>query len=369
MGWGASALLKRDSDRMLDAADLFASFQEDSTGSNSMSTGDGGLAYYDAMLGEFFPSPVEVAAVRAKLTLSLPSVISSRELHVSNRAMEDRDLCLMLAELRRLAPADAEAARTQGGNGASSSAQGSGAGPAGPRPLPALMGVDLSSNFLTNEGVHCLSQLLFASGSSLRELDLSSNRIGDAGLDALAFGLLRSGCLAFLVHLRLNFCRITCTGVRPLAAAFASAGIPVLETLDLNANSIGDDGCVALAGTLLSQPRPSPLRTLSLGAPWGGNTIGDAGAIALAHALAAGCCPQLRSLALANNRIGEHGALALAQPIAGGKLPKLELLSVIANQIPINALRTIRAATKAAKATAISEPQIGMQAMDMSMLI
>lgn len=340
-----------------------------------MSTADGSLAYYDARIGEFWPSAVEVAAVRAKLSLSLPSVISTGELHVSNRAMEDRDLCLLLAELRRLSPPapalEAAAADIAGAGEAARAAGGSGgagaSGPGSQRPLPALTRLDLSSNFLTVEGVRCLSQLLVVCGGSLQTLDLSSNRIGDAGLDALAFGLLRSGVLAFLVHLRLNFCRITCTGVRPLAAAFASAGIPALETLDLNANSIGDDGCVALAGTLLSQPKPSALRVLALGAPWGGNAIGDAGAVALAHALAAGSTPQLRSLALANNRIGEQGALALAHPIAGGKLPKLELLSVVANHIPINALRTIRAATKAAMAIAISEPQLGMLAMDVPM--
>jgi hypothetical protein len=336
-------------------------------------------------MGEFWPTAVEVAAVRAKLSLSLPSVIATGELHVSNRAMEDRDLCLLLAELRRLAPAPSAlgaAAANAGGEGELAPAAGesgaAGAGPAqgssarasgtdSPRPLPTLTRLDLSSNFLTVEGVRCLAQLLVASSGSLHTLDLSSNRIGDGGLDALAFGLLRSGCLSSLVHLRLNFCRISCMGVRPLAAAFASAGMPALETLDLNANSIGDDGCIALAGTLLSQPKPSVLRVLSLGAPWGGNAIGDTGAVALAHALAAGSTPQLRSLAIANNRIGEHGALALAHPIAGGKLPKLELLSVVANHIPINALRVIRAATKAAKATAISEPQLGMLAMNVPM--
>jgi len=342
---------KPSSHHDLDAADLFASLQEESTGSH----GEFGaqLPYYDARIGEFSPSSTEMAQVRAKLGLMLSSIVSTGELMASNRAMEDRDLCLLQAELRRVAT---QAATDGCGVDVGAAGARASAVPA----LPPLTRLDLSSNFLTEDGVRCLTQMLDASFGHLQLLDLSTNRIADPGLEALAYGLLRSGCLKTLIHLRLNFCRVSCMGLRPLAAAFASAGIPALETLDLNANSIGDDGCVALAGTLLSQPEPPPLRTLALGAPWGGNAISDKGAIALAHALGAGRLPYLRSFAIANNRIGEDGAMALAKPIAAGKLPELELLSVVANHIPINALRVVRAAAKAMNATAISEPQIGL---------
>jgi len=151
-------------------------------------------------------------------------------------------------------------------------------------------------------------------------------------------------------------------GVRPLATALASGGCPCLETLDLNANMVGNDGAIALAGALLSQPKPPPLRTLALGAPWGGNSIGDAGAVGLTHALAAGCAPELRSLALANNQIGEAGAIALAGAVDKRTLPELEILSVVANHIPTSALRSVRAACKAARVAIISEPQIGLMA-------
>ena len=95
------------------------------------------------------------------------------------------------------------------------------------------------------------------------------------------------------------------------ALAAALAGNTTLVTLQLDVNSVGDEGAQALA-ELLAAPRCG-LRTLHLN----GNRIGAAGAAALAGALRRNTT--LQHLSLGGNNIGVAGATVLADALQGNR--------------------------------------------------
>ena len=79
-----------------------------------------------------------------------------------------------------------------------------------------------------------------------------------------------------------------------LAEVLASGAAPRLETLCLNNNGIGDEGCKALAAALCKEGAAPRLKKLDLGF----NRIGDEGCKALAAALKDGAAPRLTELNL-----------------------------------------------------------------------
>lgn len=96
------------------------------------------------------------------------------------------------------------------------------------------------------------------SGSTtLREIDLSSEKIGDAGASHLSTLLVH----APLVTLVLNDNDITCAGAKALAGAFKTNRS--IRTLHLAANLIHDDGVRALTLAMWDNPA---LRVLNLNA-------------------------------------------------------------------------------------------------------
>ena len=134
-------------------------------------------------------------------------------------------------------------------------------------------------------------------------LDFGGNRIGDAGVQALA----GSPQLKNLTRLELGVNRIGEAGARALAA---STHLTNLTHLDLGNNQISEAGARSFADS----QHLTNLTDLYLG----NNQIGDAGV----QALAAG--PHLTNLTrldLENNQISEAGAQALADN------PRLENLS------------------------------------------
>jgi uncharacterized protein (TIGR02996 family) len=136
---------------------------------------------------------------------------------------------------------------------------------------------------------------LFASPhlTSLRELDLTSNRLGPDAVAALL-----GSSLTGLTRLGLGHNALDDPEAEALAA---SPNLARLTELGLEHNKIGDLGVTALA----TSPYLSSLRVFRLGC----NRVRDRGAQALASSpnLAG-----LRHLSLWNNPIGDAGALALA---------------------------------------------------------
>jgi Ran GTPase-activating protein (RanGAP) involved in mRNA processing and transport len=123
---------------------------------------------------------------------------------------------------------------------------------------------------LTSDESNCLARLL-QQNENLKEIYLSENRLGVAGVKYLSRGLQEN---------------------------------QTLRVLDLRSNDIGPEGAMAISSVL---PQARSLKSLFLAM----NDVGDVGASALAQWLTDDSC-SLEELDLSENGIGEKGASALA---------------------------------------------------------
>ncbi|XP_036418407.1 NACHT, LRR and PYD domains-containing protein 3-like [Colossoma macropomum] len=157
---------------------------------------------------------------------------------------------------------------------------------------------------LTEKGCEALSSALSSNSSSLRELDLSNNKLQDSGVELLSTGLKNPHCK--LEKLRLFNCNITDEGCAALALALKSNPSSHLRELNLNHNKPGESG-VKLLSDLLEDPH-CKLETLKL---WN-CSITDKGCAALASALKSNPSSHLRELHLDSNKPGESGVKLLS---------------------------------------------------------
>ncbi|KAL6484093.1 hypothetical protein MHYP_G00089660 [Metynnis hypsauchen] len=104
---------------------------------------------------------------------------------------------------------------------------------------------------LTEKSCTALSSVLSSNSSSLTQLDLSENELQDSGVKLLCAGLKNSHCK--LEKLWLSNCSITGEGFAALASALKSNPSSHLRELDLNWNKPGDSG-VKLLSDLLEDP-------------------------------------------------------------------------------------------------------------------
>ncbi|KAL6484092.1 hypothetical protein MHYP_G00089650 [Metynnis hypsauchen] len=116
---------------------------------------------------------------------------------------------------------------------------------------------------LTKKSCEALASALSSNSSSLRELDLSYNKLQDSGVELLSAGLKNPHCK--LEILRLCNCSITDEGCAALASALKSNPSSHLRELDLNYNEPGESG-VKLLSDLLKDPHYT-LQTLHLQPP------------------------------------------------------------------------------------------------------
>ncbi|XP_027809278.3 ribonuclease inhibitor isoform X2 [Marmota flaviventris] len=136
-----------------------------------------------------------------------------------------------------------------------------------------------------------------------KELTVSNNDLQEAGIQTLCQGLKDSACQ--LEMLKLENCGVTAANCKALSAVVASKAS--LQELDLGCNKLGDEGIAELCPALLRAS--SRLRTLWL---WECDITGE-GCKDLCRVLKAK--QSLKELSLAENQLGDEGARLLCESL------------------------------------------------------
>ena len=160
-----------------------------------------------------------------------------------------------------------------------------------------------------NDAIQLGKAIAVMKPSTLKQLYLSKNCIGDAGAIGLAAGLRELEAMD-TIHLADN--QIGDAGVAALADSIKHLGC---TTIVLTRNTFGDEGAAAFAAALADPDNFKNLEWLFLNQC----RIGDRGAAAIGTALLTGCKDLVR-LALHDNLIGDQGAAAIADAFNKGAL-------------------------------------------------
>ncbi|XP_054432803.1 ribonuclease inhibitor isoform X2 [Pteronotus mesoamericanus] len=165
-------------------------------------------------------------------------------------------------------------------------------------PTCKIQKLSLQSCCLTEASGGALASVLRAS-PSLRELDLSYNPLGDAGLRLLCEGLLDPQC--HVERLQLQYCGLTADSCEPLAAVLRAR--PETRELAVSNNDIGEAGARVLCQGLADSACPlEALKLESCG-------LTSANCQDLSGLLATKA--ELGTLELGDNRLGDAGVAAL----------------------------------------------------------
>ncbi|XP_047663767.1 NACHT, LRR and PYD domains-containing protein 3-like, partial [Tachysurus fulvidraco] len=156
---------------------------------------------------------------------------------------------------------------------------------------------------LTEESCRVLSSVLSSNSSSLRDLDLRDNKLHDSGVKLLSDGLKNPHCT--LEKLSLRECNLTEESCRVLSSVLSSNSSSLRE-LNLSKNKLQDSGV-----KLLSDGLKNPQCTLEILRMFN-CSITDEGCAALASALRSNSSSHLRELDLNNNNPGESGVKLLS---------------------------------------------------------
>ena len=153
-------------------------------------------------------------------------------------------------------------------------------------------------------------------GQGLRELDVTECMLLPSGAEALADALESDGCRLQTLVMEGN--SVGAEGCEALCASLK--GNVGLRVWNLARNNLKVEGAEHLAG-LLRSPKCAPLTTLDLSF----NALGDVGAAEVARALEGN--PTVENLTMQRNAIGPKGAKALAGWVASatGRCAKLDL--------------------------------------------
>ena len=170
-----------------------------------------------------------------------------------------------------------------------------------------------NGNQLTSEGAARLFSALCMQNTSLREIDISNNKIDAAGVADL-LKLITANPQLTSINLSSNL--LGDAGAASVAAALSKSQAPV-TSLDLNHNKIGNEGAAAIAELLANTPHITSVNLV-------GNEIGDEGAAKLAEAIAAQ--PSIQNVDLSSNDLGVKGVVAFRQCLEkNGSLKSLNL--------------------------------------------
>ena len=150
---------------------------------------------------------------------------------------------------------------------------------------------------------------LLAVSHTLQELDLSKCHVSDRGLLMLASALRKAGANSALraLRLRANQIRLVDEGAIDVLGLLLSSEECALQSLDLSANNLRDEGALVLAEMVQAN---SSLTGLSLAH----NSINSRGLCALAHGVAIN--RSLQSMTLWGNRFDSAACLAWTPALA-----------------------------------------------------
>ncbi|XP_017569468.1 NACHT, LRR and PYD domains-containing protein 12-like isoform X1 [Pygocentrus nattereri] len=173
----------------------------------------------------------------------------------------------------------------------------------------------LAGCYLTPNSCETVCSALKSPGSSLKELDLSSNVLQDAGMELLSAGLKGSNCK--LEILRLAGCNITTVSCEILSSALKSPSSAIKE-LDLSNNNLQDFGVNLLTAGLKSSHCKLEILRLAI-CNIGGKTCENLGsALQLSNF-------KLKELDLSNNDLQDLGVELLSAGLKSSHC-KLEIL-------------------------------------------
>ncbi|XP_031152992.1 NACHT, LRR and PYD domains-containing protein 12-like [Sander lucioperca] len=160
----------------------------------------------------------------------------------------------------------------------------------------------LSGCNLSERSCEALSSVLSSKSSSLRELDLSNNNLKDSGGKLLSTGVKSPHCT--LETLRLSGCNLSERSCEDLSSVL-SLEFSSLKELDLSNNNLKDSGVKLLSAGLESQHCKLEILSLS------GCLITEEGCTSLASALSSNPS-HLRVLDLSYNHPGDSGVKMLS---------------------------------------------------------
>ncbi|KAJ8250107.1 hypothetical protein COCON_G00233230, partial [Conger conger] len=170
----------------------------------------------------------------------------------------------------------------------------------------------LNSSDLRKKSCEIVASALQSSNSPLRDLDLSSNNLGDSGVKLLCAGLMSPNCK--LQRLELGWCNLT-EGCCDVLASVLRSPHSELSDLELRDNELQDSGVRALSAGL--EDPHCKLQRLGLS----GCRVTQRGCDSLASALCSNPS-HLRELDLRYNHPGDSGVRVLS----AAKLDTLTLL-------------------------------------------
>nr|AAP92144.1 leucine-rich repeat protein N5C [synthetic construct] len=216
------------------------------------------------------------------------------------------------------------------------------------QPYARLERLWLENNDLTEAGLKDLASVL-RSNPSLRELNLSHNKLGDAGVRLLLQGLLDPGTR--LEKLDLNDTDLTEAGVKDLASVLRSN--PSLRELSLSTNKLGDAGVRLLLQGLLDPG--TRLEKLYLE----DNDLTEAGLKDLASVLRSN--PSLRELNLSDNKLGDAGVRLLLQGLLdpGTRLEELQLRNTDLTEAGVEDLASVLRSNPSLRELSLSNNKLG----------
>ncbi|XP_059817951.1 NACHT, LRR and PYD domains-containing protein 3-like isoform X2 [Hypanus sabinus] len=180
---------------------------------------------------------------------------------------------------------------------------------------------------LTDSGAEDLVSAL-STNTSLTDLDLSGNKLGDSGVKLVSAALRNPECK--IQRLGLNRVGLTDSGAEDLVSALSTN--PSLTVLNLSGNKLGDSG-VKLVSAALRNPE-CKIQRLGL---WDVG-LTDSGAEDLVSALSTN--PSLTDLNLGSNSLTDRSVSALRRLIL--TLPSLELIRLWGNRFSETGRKELR---------------------------